>query len=102
MKKVLILVMGLFMCCEPREVLYVNSPEDFVIIGINPPKHFYLDLKRVRDGRVFTHVYVSKHCNAWRSIRIGDVIPAVVGKYKQGDDVWYDFDNSAIRDILCY
>lgn len=103
MKRIVIFIVLCLMSCEPREVLWVNSPEDFMIIGINPPKHFYLDLKRVRDGMVFTHVYVSKHCNDWeRCIYIGSIIPAVLGKYKQGDSVWYDFDNLAIYEVVCH
>lgn len=102
MKKLLILmIMGLFVCCEPRETIYVNGPEDFVIIGIDPPKRFSLDLKRVRDGMVFRGIYISKRCSGL-NIKVGDVIPAILWLYKRGDYTWYEFDTNAIRDILCY
>lgn len=83
----------------PREVLWQKT-EDFIIININPPKHFYLDLKRVSDGKVFTKVYISKHCNDM-CISLGDRITATYGKYKRGEYIWEEFDNYKIHDMVC-
>ena len=61
---------------------YRNTYE---IIGINPPKHFYLDLKNVKTGVVHKHVYVSKHCNDWRKLKIGSRWDLTEVDYKRGE-----------------
>lgn len=47
--------------------------KEYEVVGINPPKHFYLDLKDKKTGHLFNHVYVSKHCNNWRNLKLGSV-----------------------------
>lgn len=97
---VYVLLCGIYSCKPiPREILWEKT-EDYIIVGINPPKHFYLDLKRVSDGKIFTRVYVSKHCNDM-CISIGDKISVTYGKYKRGDQVWEEFDNYQIYDTVC-
>lgn len=83
----------------PTEVLWQKT-EDFTIVNIDPPKHFYLDLKRVSDGRVFTHVWIGKHCSNM-CISVGDTIKATYGKYKNGNDTWEEFDILKIRNMVC-
>ena len=56
----LFLLIGFSSCVpKPKEIIWKKT-EQFIIVGINPPKHFYLDLKRVSDGEVFNSVYISK------------------------------------------
>lgn len=67
------------------------------IVGINPPKHFYVDLK---EGAVIHRkVYVSKHFNEFRRIRLGTSITAfkTTLKHKETGELRYEFDSSALR-----
>lgn len=45
----------------------------YQIIGINPPKHFYITIRDVETGQVFKDLYISKHCNSWRKGRIWEI-----------------------------
>jgi hypothetical protein len=55
---------------EPKPVH--SQVERFILVKMNPPKHFYVTLKSTVDGRVYEHAYVSKHCNEFRDNTIGD------------------------------
>ena len=94
---------GLYSCApQPKEIIWEKT-EQFIIVGINPPKHFYLDLKRVSDGEVFTSVYISKHCGGWRNcISEGDTINVTYGKYKRGDYIREELDRQSIKKVACY
>jgi hypothetical protein len=97
---ILLVICCLFSCTPtPKETIW-SKTEDFIIVKINPPKHFYLDLKRVGDGKIFTEVYISKHCNDM-CISVGDRITATYGKYKRGEYIWEEFDNYKIHDMVC-
>lgn len=39
----------------------------FEIVGVNPPKHVYIDLKNLTTGEITKKVYVSKHFGDWKS-----------------------------------
>ena len=56
--------------------------ETFMLLGIDPPKHFYVDLKDAR-GDVRNHVYVSKHCNSWKALAIGQTLVLDVVTYRR-------------------
>lgn len=71
--------------CSAQEVIEERR-ELFVITDLNPPKHVYVDLKRVSDGKAFSHVYVSKHLNDWREYKlVGREISIVRKRIKQGE-----------------
>ena len=73
----------------PRPVdVKETKTEEFEIVGINPPKHFYLDLKNVRTGEVH-HVYVSKHYNNHRKITIGMKLTLT--------QTWWNYDDGSVR-----
>lgn len=59
--------------CErrPPDAVVASTKKTYEIVGINQPKHFYVDLRDVETGYVYKHVYVSKHCNAWRKLKMG-------------------------------
>ncbi len=91
----------LFSCCTPIPMTVVSETrEEYAVIGIDPPKHVYLDLRRVQDGVVFKHVYVSKHCNDM-CVKYGDVLTLTYGRYKRGDAEWESFDCYEISDKIC-
>jgi hypothetical protein len=91
---------GVYSCKPiPKEILWEKT-EDYIIVNIRPPKHFYLDLQRVSDGKIFSEVYISKHCNDM-CISVGDTITATYGKYKQGEYIGEKFDNYKIYDMVC-
>lgn len=47
--------------------------KDYKLIGYDPPKHFHVDLQDVQTGKIYRHVYVSKHCNNHREFVIGNI-----------------------------
>lgn len=64
-----------------------SEQKSFTILAIDPPKHVYVDLKD-ENGQEYKHVYVSKHCNKWRTIVIGSKINLEVAQYKKGEETW--------------
>lgn len=71
------------------------------LVGVDPPKHFYVDLKD-QEGRVYRKVYVSKHFNDWRSLKMGTKITAyrTTKKHRETGEIQYDFDHSALNTAL--
>ncbi len=56
------------------------------LIGFNRPKHVYVDMQELATGKVYRGVYVSKHCNNWRS-------HAVIGRrFHARRDTWESAD----------
>lgn len=54
----------------------------FQLVGVDPAKHFYVDLKDAETGATDTRVYVSKHCNSWRQTAVaGNTYRIVVETY---------------------
>lgn len=43
-----------------------STKSEYEITHVNPPKHVYVDLKETSTGKVYSHIYVSKHMNDWR------------------------------------
>lgn len=64
-----------------------SEQKSFTILAIDPPKHVYVDLKD-ELGQEYKHIYVSKHCNTWRTIVIGSKIDLEVAHYKKGEETW--------------
>lgn len=75
--KLSILICVFLMSCEiPKEERH-NVKYEFVecrLDAVNPPKHFYVDLTDIKTGIQYKHVYMSKHCNNWRNLTIGDTV----------------------------
>jgi hypothetical protein len=90
----------LISCNRAERTVFSVETGQYEIVSLDPPKHVYVDLKRVADGRVFTHVYVSKHLNNWGNVRIGSVITLNRYTYSDGSTDVIEFDNSEILDVL--
>lgn len=68
------------------------------------PKHFYVYLKDVETGQVYSHVYVSKHCNSHRETAvIGKIYKLKRVTYTQGGTTTSQFEGlSCIFCESCY
>lgn len=96
-----LILLGFSSCSpKPKQTIWEKT-EEFKIVKINPPKHFYLDLQRVSDGVVFKNVYISKRCGEM-CIQEGDVIKVTYGKYKSGDYEFEEIDRMGIKNLVCY
>ena len=73
--------------------------EEFEIVKIHPPKHFHLDLKSVETGEVFERVYVSKHMNEYRKLKIGSKFTMTRTRRIQKPDPWC-FDHSELQRLV--
>lgn len=71
------------------------------LVGINPPKHFYVDIKET-SGVIHKKVYVSKHYNAHRGLKLGTTFTAykTTFKHRETGELKYSFDSGAIRAAL--
>ena len=69
-------------------VVISREYKNYEVVGINPPKHFYLDLKETKSGYVYKHIYVSKHCNNWRKLQLHSVFifEEIIYKYEKKPD----------------
>jgi len=107
MKNILILFLIIILSsCNGDRTYDPNTVEihTYTITHINRPKHFYLDLVR-DDGKKFKKFYISKHCNAWRDIKIGDTVKMTSYVYwwsKEPNDKRIYYKKSDIKDCLCY
>jgi len=88
MTRILVLLLTCSLGCqvlEKQEVIEEHR-ELFRIASFDPPKHVYVSLERVSDGKQFDRVYVSKHFNGWREIApVGKEISIVRQRVKWGD-----------------
>lgn len=58
-----------------REAVRINEVTElrrYILVKMNPPKHFYVTLKDEQTGQVFERLYVSKHCNNFRNNQEGE------------------------------
>lgn len=78
------IVLGLAACGEP-EVELSRSEQVYEVMAINPPKHFYVDLKNIKTGVVNEHVYISKHCNVWKQLPLHSRWVLTEVEYQRGD-----------------
>mgnify|MGYP000126045175 CR=1 FL=1 len=68
---------------EPEKPVLVSEQiERYMLVEMNPPKHFYVSLKRVSDGALIEHRYVSKHCNSWSSNKVGEEFNILVKTWR--------------------
>lgn len=104
MKNLLITITLFLLGCaapEPENPSRIEVDE-YVILDFDPPKHVYVDLRRVRDNMVFEHISLGKHCNGWReNFQIGNVITLRRYTYLNGGQEITDFRREEIRNCLC-
>lgn len=89
MKKIIaaVAILGLVAGCSREPDIFIGKEtKTFEVIGINQPKHFYVDLKDVNTGQHYNHVYISKHCNDWRKLKMGSKWDLAIVEYeRQGE-----------------
>lgn len=77
-----------------------------IIVSVNPPKHFDVDLHVPELRMTFKAVANRKHFNNWREIKIGDTVMATVIKYKGisratgNDTTFWAVDDHALATTL--
>jgi hypothetical protein len=86
--------------CEraPSDPVVSKTEKWFVVTNFSPPKHFYVSFREEGTGFQFKDQYVSKHCNAWRKLKIGSrwKLTEVVrqgrnSRYSEIEGVRYEF-----------
>lgn len=86
--------------CEPRKTdpIVAQNEKWFVVTEISQPKHFYVSFREEGTNYHFRREYVSKHCNAWKKLKIGSrwKLTEVVrkgenGLYSELQGVRYEF-----------
>jgi len=100
MKYLVSLILLVLMSCAapPKEG---GKPVKMRILRIDPPKHVYVDLVNVMTGEMWTHVYVSKHCNAWRNIPFEAELMMTEYSYEQGGRKWRELDGHEVYEKFC-
>lgn len=88
-----------FSCVRQSENAIKCEYKKYVLTGLNQPKHFYVDLVEVDTWEKYHHVYVSKHCNSWRELTLGDTLTLKRCHYRNGGNDIYEFDN--LYNTLC-
>lgn len=74
----------------------------FQLVEVNPPKHFYVDIKDVETGATNTDVYVSKHCNSWRETAVvGNTYRIVVEKYRDDRNGVQSVKYKDLYEVFC-
>lgn len=96
-KLVAISLVFLLASCEmPKQATKTGQEvKKFKILAIDPPKHVYADLQE-ENGKVHKMVYISKHCNNWRKIKIGSEIKLTIVSYKLDNDSWQKIEAGPI------
>lgn len=79
---------------QGKLVVLNTEYRQYEVIGINPPKHFRLDLKDVKTNRIYENVSVSKHCNNWRNLPLHSLFlfKEVTYKYSKKPEVYKDVE----------
>ncbi len=72
--------------CE-AEQLVERRTQAFEVTVVKPPKHFYVTLKNVDTGQVFSDVYVSKRCSRWKEVPVGAHLNLSVATYRSESGV---------------
>ncbi len=86
----------------PSIIQQGNELRRYKLLAMNPPKHFYVTLQDVNTGVISPSVYVSKHCNNYKTNVIGDEYNISVKWYVMSDApqvVKYSFTN--LSGVFC-
>jgi hypothetical protein len=95
MKTIIVILLALIPACVPRTDRDVLRTEykKYVLVAVHPPKRFYVDLVEVDTWVKLTYVYVSKHCDQWGRLRVGDTFTLKRITYIRGGRVVTDFSD---------
>ena len=85
-------VTSIFYLVNGKRVILETHLQKYEVIGINPPKHFSLDLKNVNTGEVFEDVFISKRCQYWENLKMNSIVSfeEETYKYEKRDHVQKD------------
>lgn len=72
LKASLILAVSFLSACDTPEKI-TSVQHKYEVIGIDPPKRFYIDLKNVETGEIFRSIYISKRCSYWQNLKMNSV-----------------------------
>lgn len=94
------LIIFLLVSCAGHQCEYEKTEwRDYKLLGLDEPKHFYIDVQDILTGKIYKHVYVSKHCNEWRKLRIGETYKLKRVYWTDGGHENANFDG--LYDCLC-
>jgi hypothetical protein len=101
MKYLIVSIMVFFIAsCAGHKCEYDSEEwREYKLVSLDKPKHFYVDLKDVQTGKLYYHVYVSKHCNSWKNLKIGGTYKLKRVHWTDGGHENSDFDK--LYDCLC-
>lgn len=99
---VIFAAIGIFYLVNGEKVVLETHIQKYEVIGINPPKHFSLELRNVDTGEVFEGVAISKRCQYWENLKMNSIVSfeEETFKYEKRDhkqkevNVNYDFCQS--------
>ena len=97
-----LLVLTLIACSKQPEqavhkVISIQQ-EKYIIVDVNQPKHFAVDLKHVETGHVFKDTAHSKHCNRWRDYPVGTVVYVRTIRYENNT---FSVDGDDANNVIC-
>lgn len=109
--KLLIILPFLVVGCSDRHTVdTVDFPiigmsvENYVVLSINRPKHFSIDMKHASSGYVFERAGRSKHCLGWEhGPSAGDTI-CITTIYRKNPDsgfIYMEPSDDEINDLYC-
>ena len=76
-------------CSIEKPVVFSEQWIEYELIGYDPPKHFYVDLREVESGLIKRHVYVGKHCSRYKELYVGKRFTLKETKYHyEESDRW--------------
>lgn len=85
-KLLLVLGIALFLtgCIGEDYVVVKKRIKQYEVVGIDPPKRFFVDLRDIETGHVYKHERVSKRCSNWRKLRLGSTWTFTERTHKNG------------------
>lgn len=101
MKKLIIIFISVLLLSSgtAQTIKQNTSKREFIIIGIEAPRNFRVDLKDVRNRKVYRNVFVAKRCDNWVAFRVGDKIKLKIATAKIRGEEFYEFTD--IQKIMC-
>ncbi len=83
---------------QPHAKVVAVYSEKYEIVHVDQPKHFWVNLKHVETGHIFTNTARSKHCNNWRNYPVGSVIMVNTFHY---DNNTFAVDGDFANQVIC-
>lgn len=78
-----------------------NFEASYELLKVNPPKHFYIDVRNTDTNEVYKNKYVSKRCNNYRENAIVGKIYKLTATRRYFTDGTSDVRFTPARKIFC-